>query len=131
RWTFMSSSSKTSAVPNAGPVPLFVARDVLGSTFDARSSGSRTRSCTRLLHNFDVLCLLGPAALHDDGQLRPLNLRPKALALLARLALVEASQDHDVLAELLFPDTANTPESLRWHLSQRRASLPSHRASRH
>jgi pimeloyl-ACP methyl ester carboxylesterase/DNA-binding SARP family transcriptional activator len=73
-----------------------------------------------------VLCLLGPAALHDDGRLRPLNLRPKALALLARLALVEGSQDRDVLAELLFPDTANPRESLRWHLSQLRAGLPLH-----
>jgi pimeloyl-ACP methyl ester carboxylesterase/DNA-binding SARP family transcriptional activator len=73
-----------------------------------------------------VLCLLGPAALHSDGQLRPLNLRPKALALLVRLALVEGSQDRDVLAELLFPDAANPRESLRWHLSQLRAGLPLH-----
>ena len=71
-----------------------------------------------------MLCLLGPAALHSDGQLRPLNLRPKALALLVRLALVEGSQDRDVLAELLFPDAANPRESLRWHLSQLRAGLP-------
>ena len=73
-----------------------------------------------------MLCLLGPAALHSDGQLRPLNLRPKALALLVRLALVEGSQDRDVLAELLFPDAANPRESLRWHLSQLRAGLPLH-----
>ena len=72
----------------------------------------------------NMLCLLGPAALNSGGRLQPLNLRPKALALLARLALVEGSQDRDVLAELLFPDAANPRESLRWHLSQLRAGLP-------
>jgi pimeloyl-ACP methyl ester carboxylesterase/DNA-binding SARP family transcriptional activator len=55
--------------------------------------------------------------------LRPLQLRPKAIALLARLALVPGPQDRDVLAELLFPDAINPRESLRWQLSQLRASL--------
>jgi DNA-binding SARP family transcriptional activator len=71
-----------------------------------------------------VLCLLGPAALQANGELRPLNLRPKALALLVRLALVDGSQDRDALAELLFPEALNPRESLRWHLSQLRAGLP-------
>jgi hypothetical protein len=60
-----------------------------------------------------VLCFLGPAALLTDGLLRPLELRPKVLALLVRLALGGGAQDRDVLADLLFPDAANPRESLR------------------
>jgi pimeloyl-ACP methyl ester carboxylesterase/DNA-binding SARP family transcriptional activator len=71
-----------------------------------------------------VLCLLGPAALRTRGHLRPLELRPKALALLARLALLPGPQDRDLLADLLFPDAINPRESLRWQLSQVRGSLP-------
>ena len=71
-----------------------------------------------------MLCLLGPAALLTGGQLQPLELRPKALALLVRLALVHGPQDRDELADLLFPDALNARESLRWQLSQLRARLP-------
>ena len=71
-----------------------------------------------------MLCLLGPAALHTGKQLQPLSLRPKALALLVRLALVPGPQDRDALAELLFPDAINPRESLRWQLSQLRARVP-------
>ena len=71
-----------------------------------------------------MLCLLGPAALRTGGQLRPLELRPKTLALLVRLALIEGPHDRDVLAELFFPDSINPRESLRWQLSQLRAALP-------
>jgi hypothetical protein len=71
-----------------------------------------------------VLCFLGPAAVLTNGLLRPLELRPKVLALLVRLALGDGAQDRDVLADLLFPDAANPRESLRWHLSQLRARLP-------
>ena len=71
-----------------------------------------------------MLCLLGPAAVRTGGQLTPLQLQPKAVALLARLALEDGSQDRDVLAELLFPDAANPRDSLRWQLSQLRARLP-------
>jgi pimeloyl-ACP methyl ester carboxylesterase/DNA-binding SARP family transcriptional activator len=71
-----------------------------------------------------VLCFLGPAALRTGGRVRPLELRPKALALLVRLSLVQGPQDRDVLAELLFPDAMNPREGLRWQLSQLRASVP-------
>jgi pimeloyl-ACP methyl ester carboxylesterase/DNA-binding SARP family transcriptional activator len=58
-----------------------------------------------------------------NGQLRPLDLRPKALALLVRLALGDGPQERETLADLLFPDAANPRESLRWHLSHLRARL--------
>jgi pimeloyl-ACP methyl ester carboxylesterase/DNA-binding SARP family transcriptional activator len=58
------------------------------------------------------------------GQLRPLGVRPKALALLVRLALGDGPQERDTLADLLFPGAANPRESLRWHLSHLRARLP-------
>lgn len=53
-----------------------------------------------------------------------LDVRPKALALLVRLALVDGPQERETLAGLLFPDAANPRESLRWHLSHLRARLP-------
>jgi pimeloyl-ACP methyl ester carboxylesterase/DNA-binding SARP family transcriptional activator len=71
-----------------------------------------------------MLCLLGPSALATDQGLRPLRLRPKALALLARLALANEPQDRGVLASLLFADAARPRDSLRWHLSYIRARVP-------
>lgn len=71
-----------------------------------------------------MLCLLGPAAVVTNGQLTPLDVRPKALALLVRLALGDGPQDREALADLLFPGAANPRESLRWHLSHLRAHLP-------
>jgi pimeloyl-ACP methyl ester carboxylesterase/DNA-binding SARP family transcriptional activator len=71
-----------------------------------------------------MLCLLGPPALATDQLLRPLRLRPKALALLARLALTSEAQDRGVLASLLFADAAHPRDSLRWHLSYLRAHVP-------
>ena len=71
-----------------------------------------------------MLCLLGPAALLANGQLRTLDIRPKALALLVRLALDSAPIEREVLADLLFPDAATPRESLRWHLSYLRSRLP-------
>jgi lipase len=59
-----------------------------------------------------------------NGQLRALDIRPKALALLVRLALGDGPQERDTLADLIFPDAANPRESLRWHLSHLRARLP-------
>jgi hypothetical protein len=63
----------------------------------------------------------GPA---HGQQLQPLSLRPKALALLVRLALVPGAEDRDALAKMLFPDAINPRESLRWQLSQLRARVP-------
>jgi hypothetical protein len=51
-------------------------------------------------------------------------LRPKALALLARLALAGDRQDRDMLAWMLFGDAARPRDSLRWHLSYLRAQVP-------
>jgi pimeloyl-ACP methyl ester carboxylesterase/DNA-binding SARP family transcriptional activator len=71
-----------------------------------------------------MLCLLGPPALSTAKGLEPLDLRPKALALLARVALSDGKQERRVLAELLFNEAADPRDSLRWHLSYLRARLP-------
>jgi pimeloyl-ACP methyl ester carboxylesterase/DNA-binding SARP family transcriptional activator len=71
-----------------------------------------------------VLCLLGQPALATASGLRTLELRPKALALLARVALSDRSQGRRALAELLFHEAADPLGSLRWHLSYLRAHLP-------
>jgi pimeloyl-ACP methyl ester carboxylesterase/DNA-binding SARP family transcriptional activator len=71
-----------------------------------------------------MLCLLGPATVASASDSRPLALRPKALALLARVALVGEPQRREALAELLFPEAADPRDSLRWHLSYLRARLP-------
>src|SRR6266511_1626668 len=71
-----------------------------------------------------VLCLLGAAATVTEGERRPLRVRPKALALLVRLALVAGLQDRAELAELLFAEANDPRDSLRWHLSHLRKQLP-------
>jgi pimeloyl-ACP methyl ester carboxylesterase/DNA-binding SARP family transcriptional activator len=71
-----------------------------------------------------MLCLLGPPVFAREGGLRPLELRPKALALLTRLALTAEPQERESLAELLFADAANPRGSLRWHLSYLRTRMP-------
>lgn len=85
---------------------------------------ARTRLRTRSADNREVLCLLGSPAIATAEGLRPLELRPKALALLARLALMDEPQERNALAEILFPDAANPRDSLRWYLSYLRARLP-------
>ena len=71
-----------------------------------------------------MLCLLGPPAIATAKGLQPLALRPKALALLARVALSDGKQERRLLAELLFHEAADPRDSLRWHLSYLRARLP-------
>ena len=71
-----------------------------------------------------VLCLLGSIAVLLDGRLVPLRLRPKALALLARLALVQGRFHRRELAELLFNEAENPRGALRWHLLYLRRELP-------
>lgn len=70
-----------------------------------------------------MLCLLGSPAVRIDGQLQPLRLRPKALALLVRLTLDEVATRAE-LASALFADAENPRASLRWHLSHLRHRLP-------
>ena len=60
----------------------------------------------------------------NGQQLKLLDIRPKALALLVLLALGDEPRPRETLADLLFPDAANPRESLRWHLSHLRARLP-------
>jgi lipase len=71
-----------------------------------------------------MLCLLGPPAVATAKGLQPLELRPKAFALLARVALGDRPVERQVLAELLFHEAADPRDSLRWHLSYLRARLP-------
>jgi pimeloyl-ACP methyl ester carboxylesterase/DNA-binding SARP family transcriptional activator len=53
----------------------------------------------------------------------PLKLRPKALALLVRIAL-EGPVPRADLADLIFPEAADPRAALRWHLTYLRAQLP-------
>jgi pimeloyl-ACP methyl ester carboxylesterase len=71
-----------------------------------------------------VLCLLGPPELRGPDGARALELRPKALALLAYLALVEEPQPRGRLADLLFPRATSPRDSLRWYLSYLRRLVP-------
>jgi len=53
-----------------------------------------------------------------------LRIRPKALALLAQLALAERPVERSVLADGIFPEAADRRAVLRWHLSHLRSALP-------
>jgi DNA-binding SARP family transcriptional activator len=70
-----------------------------------------------------MLCLLGPPAVRVGDLLWPLKLRPKALALLVRLAL-DGSVARAELAELIFPEAEEPRAALRWHLTYLRRRLP-------
>ena len=70
-----------------------------------------------------MLCLLGPPAVRLGEVLRPLKLRPKALALLVRVALDGPVSRAD-LADLIFPEAEAPRAVLRWHLTYLRAQLP-------
>lgn len=71
-----------------------------------------------------VLCLLGRAAVAGGQEHAPLRVRPKAVALLARLALAERPLERATLAQELFPEANDRLALLRWHLSHLRSSLP-------
>ncbi len=71
-----------------------------------------------------MLCLLGKPAVLEDGELRPLVLRPKALAVLAYLALTERAVSRRDLATLVFPEAEEPLAALRWHLHHLRATGP-------
>jgi hypothetical protein len=70
-----------------------------------------------------VLCLLGPPAVRLGDVLRPLKLRPKAVALLVRVAL-EGPSSRAELADLIFGEAEDPRAALRWHLTYLRAQLP-------
>jgi DNA-binding SARP family transcriptional activator len=71
----------------------------------------------------EMLCLLGPPVVRLGEVLRPLKLRPKALALLVRVAL-DGPVSRAELAALIFPEAEAPRAALRWHLTYLRAQLP-------
>ena len=70
-----------------------------------------------------MLCLLGPTAICVDGRLEPLRLRPKAHAVLVRVALGGSARRSELAAQV-FPEAEDPRAALRWHLSYLRATLP-------
>jgi pimeloyl-ACP methyl ester carboxylesterase len=70
-----------------------------------------------------VLCLLGPPAVRLGDVVSPLKLRPKAVALLVRVALAGSSSRAE-LADLIFDEAEDPRATLRWHLTYLRAQLP-------
>jgi pimeloyl-ACP methyl ester carboxylesterase len=72
-----------------------------------------------------VLCLLGPLAVRLGDVPTPLKLRPKAVALLVRVAL-EGPSSRAELADLIFGEAEDPRATLRWHLTYLRAQLPEH-----
>ncbi|GAC1583096.1 MAG: hypothetical protein NVS3B18_16350 [Candidatus Dormibacteria bacterium] len=71
-----------------------------------------------------MLCLLGFPTVADGAIREPLRLRPKAMALLARVALAEDPVPRAVLARALFDEADEPRARLRWYLSHLRAALP-------
>ncbi len=71
-----------------------------------------------------MLCLLGSPAIRENGDLAPLRLRPKALALLARVALAAQPVPRGSLARQVFGDADDPRAALRWHLHHLRRRLP-------
>ena len=72
-----------------------------------------------------MLCILGQSGAVLAGEFAPLPLQPKALALLAYLALAGRAVERQGLAQLLFPEAEEPRAALRWHLAYLRATLPS------
>lgn len=71
-----------------------------------------------------MLCLLGRPATSVNGELTPFTLRPKALALLAYLALSDGAVARYTLARLLFPEAEEPLAALRWLLNHLRSACP-------
>jgi pimeloyl-ACP methyl ester carboxylesterase/DNA-binding SARP family transcriptional activator len=71
-----------------------------------------------------MLYLLGRPAVAVGAQLSPLALRPKALALLAYLALTERPLARREAARLFFPEAEDPMAVLRWHLTHLRSAAP-------
>ena len=71
-----------------------------------------------------MLCLLGNPAFRTAEHWEPLRLRPKELALLARIALAPQPVRREELAAGLFPEADDPRGALRWHLSHLRSGVP-------
>lgn len=71
-----------------------------------------------------MLCLLGRPGVGTVAQLAPLAIRPKALALLAYLALTEHPIARHEAARLLFPGAEDPLAMVRWHLAHLRSATP-------
>jgi DNA-binding SARP family transcriptional activator len=71
-----------------------------------------------------LLLLLGSPGVRERGGLTPLVLRPKAIALVAYLALAKGAVARSELARLLFPDAEAPLATLRWHLAHVRSHGP-------
>src|SRR5262245_14324576 len=71
-----------------------------------------------------LLCLLGKPALLARGRSTQLKVRPKAVALLAYLALAGVEISRRELAGLLFPEAEEPLGVLRWHLAHVRTAAP-------
>ena len=70
------------------------------------------------------LCLLGTPALFARKRFAELKLRPKAVALVAYLALAGVEVSRRELARLLFPEAQEPLAVLRWHLAHVRTAAP-------
>lgn len=72
-----------------------------------------------------LLALLGQPALLAGTRRVPLSLRPKAVALIAYLALEGREVRRRDVARLLFPEAEEPLAVLRWHLAHVRSMAPS------
>lgn len=88
------------------------------------SIGSRPLAPTLASPTRPLLCLLGRPALLAGTRLTPLSLRPKAIALIAYLALEGKEAPRRDVARLLFPEAEEPLAVLRWHLSHLRSMAP-------
>ena len=70
------------------------------------------------------LCLLGTPALFARKRFAEVKLRPKAVALVAYLALGGVEVSRRELARLLFPEAEEPLGVLRWHLAHIRTAAP-------
>ena len=85
---------------------------------------SPTGAFAKPLTGSPVLCLLGRPAVATGAGHASLRIRPKAIALLARLTLSERPVERAALADELFPESDDRLADLRWHLSHLRSALP-------
>jgi pimeloyl-ACP methyl ester carboxylesterase len=70
------------------------------------------------------LCLLGRPGLCTGNRHVALSLRPKAIALVAYLAVERRDVTRHEVARLLFPDSEEPRAALRWHLAHVRSAGP-------